>query len=133
MNLVMILGRLTKDVEIRKTNSGESVGSFTLAVNRNYTSADGVQADFINCNIWGKQADNMAKYCAKGSQVAVRGSIRVRNYEGQDGKKVYVTEVVCAEVEFLSHKEKDTTKAKIDELFEVTHSNESADVFDIEF
>ena len=133
MNLTLLIGRITKEVEIRKTNSGESVASFTLAVNRDYKSADGVDADFISCQCWGKLADNVAKFCGKGSQVAVQGSIRTRNYKDKEERTVYVTEVVCSKVEFLSRKQEDTNRAKMDELFEVTHSNSSADVFDIEF
>lgn len=136
MNLCVLTGRLVRDVESRKTNSGETVVNFTLAVNRNYKGADGVTADFLPCQCWGKLAENVEKYCAKGSHVAVQGSIRTRSYENKEGNKVNVTEIICSSVEFLETKqsrEKDTNRAKIDDLFEVEHSSAKADVFDIEF
>lgn len=106
MNVVNLIGRLTKDPELRVTNNGDSVASFTLAVNRPYESADGVEADFPNCVIWGKGAKNVENYCFKGSKVAVEGRLRTRSYENSRGVKIYVTEVVCNRVEFLDTKKK---------------------------
>lgn len=103
MNKVILIGRLTRDPELRTTGTGTSVASFTLAVNRPYTDQSGERtADFINCVIWRKQAENIAKYCQKGSQVAVEGRIQTRSYDAQDGSKRYVTEVMCDNVTFLS-------------------------------
>lgn len=105
MNKVVLIGRLTKDVEIRYAGQGTALGGFTLAVNRRFKSKDGGQdVDFIPIVIWGKTAENTEKYCGKGSQVAVHGRIQVRNYEAKDGTKRYVTEVVAEEVEFLGSK-----------------------------
>ena len=105
MNNVSLVGRLTKDPELRTASTGNSSVMFTLAVTRQFTNAAGErEADFINCVVWGKSAENLAKYCTKGSQIAVSGRIQTRNYDGQDGRKVYVTEVVANNITFLSPK-----------------------------
>lgn len=102
MNNVSLIGRLTKDVEIKNTTKGDSVGSFTLAVNRNFTNQSGErEADFINCVIWKKQAEALAKYTQKGSQVGIEGRIQTRNYENQQGTRVYVTEIIVSQVTFI--------------------------------
>ena len=102
MNKVILIGRLTKDPELRTIASGNATTSFTIAVNRNFTNQNGErEADFINCIAWRKQAENVAKYCTKGSQVAVEGRIQTRSYDAQDGTKRYVTEVVADNVTFL--------------------------------
>ena len=102
INKVVLVGRLTKDVELRKTNSNKSVCSFTLACNRRFTSNQegGQTADFINCIAWNQSADFLAKYASKGAIVGVEGRISTRNYEGQNGK-VYVTEVTCDSVQLI--------------------------------
>ena len=102
MNQIIIIGRLTKDVDLRTTQAGKSVASFTLAVNRGFGKDE---ADFISCVAWEKTAENMEKYTGKGSQVAVQGRIQTRNYDDKDGKKVYVTEVVAQQVQFLGSKQ----------------------------
>ena len=80
INRVVLVGRMTKDPELRRTAKGDPVTSFTLAVNRNFTSGDGQrQADFINCLIWNKSAENVERYCSKGSLVGVEGRIQTRN------------------------------------------------------
>ena len=108
MNKVILIGRLARDPEMRTTPSGVATTSFTIAVQRNYANAQGDrEADFISCVAWRKQAENIAKYCSKGSQVAVEGRIQTRNYDAQDGTKRYVTEIVAEEVEFLSTKSQD--------------------------
>ena len=105
MNNVTIVGRLTKDPELRTISTGNTTCSFTVAVNRQFTNAQGErETDFINCVIWGKQAENLCKYCTKGSLIGVQGRIQTRNYDGQDGKKVYVTEVSAQNVSFLGFK-----------------------------
>ena len=102
MNKVILIGRLTRDPEMRTTPSGVATTSFSIAVQRNYANAQGDrEADFINCVAWRKQAENIAKYCTKGSQVAVDGRIQTRNYDVQDGTKRYVTEVIADNVTFL--------------------------------
>ena len=101
INRVVLVGRMTRDPELRRTNTGSAVTSFTLALNRNYNSADGVQADYIPCVIWNKAAENVEKYCAKGSLVGVEGRLRSRSYDNAQGQKVYVVEVVCDSVQFL--------------------------------
>lgn len=102
MNRVVLVGRLTKDPDLRYTPNGVAVATFTLAVNRTFTNQQGErEADFINCVIWRKPAENVANYLKKGSLAGVDGRIQTRNYEGQDGKRVYVTEVVADSVQFL--------------------------------
>ncbi|QQZ09438.1 single-stranded DNA-binding protein [Heyndrickxia vini] len=102
MNRVVLVGRLTKDPDLRYTPSGVAVATFTLAVNRTFTNQQGErEADFINCVVWRKPAENVANFLKKGSLAGVDGRLQTRNYEGQDGKRVYVTEVVAESVQFL--------------------------------
>jgi len=102
MNRVVLVGRLTKDPDLRYTPNGVPVATFTLAVNRTFTNQQGErEADFINCVIWRKPAENVANYLKKGSLAGVDGRIQTRNFEGQDGKRVYITEVVADSVQFL--------------------------------
>lgn len=103
INRVILVGRLTKDVEVRKTANNLSVASFTVAIDRRFSKDNSQQsADFIACVAWRQSADFLAQYAKKGSLVGVEGRIQTRNYEGQDGKKVYVTEVVADSVQLLS-------------------------------
>jgi single-strand DNA-binding protein len=105
MNRVILIGRLTRDPEMRTTNSGLNMTRFTIAVNRNRVEANGERlADFLNCIAWGKQAENVSKYCTKGMQVAVEGRIQTGSYDAQDGTKRYTTDIVCDNVTFLSSK-----------------------------
>lgn len=105
MNRVVLVGRLTKDPELRITPNGVPTASFTLAVNRNFKNSQGeTEADFINCVVWRKPAENVANFLKKGSLAGVDGRIQTRNYEGQDGKRVYVTEVQAESVQFLEPK-----------------------------
>ena len=105
INTVTIVGRMTKDCDLKYTPNGKAVGNFTLAVNRPFKNAQGQQeADFIMCQVWGKSAENLANYMKKGSQVGVVGRINTRNYENSEGKRVYVTEVVADQVAFLESK-----------------------------
>lgn len=102
INRVVLVGRMTRDPELRRTPSGAAVTSFSLAVNRSFTSANGErQADFINCVVWNKPAENVERYCSKGSLVGVEGRIQSRQYDAQDGSKRTVVEVVCDSVQFL--------------------------------
>lgn len=105
INRVVLVGRLTKDPELRYTPNGIAVATFTLAVNRTFASQSGErEADFINCVVWRKQAENMANYLRKGSLTGIEGRIQTRSYDNQEGKRVYVTEVVADSVQFLEPK-----------------------------
>ena len=105
MNKVIIVGRLTKDPELKCTANGVSVTSFTVAVNRKYKNDEGnYDADFINCVAWRQQADFLCKFFNKGDMVGIVGSIQTRNYDNKDGQKVYVTEVGVEEVHFVGGK-----------------------------
>ena len=106
MNKAILIGRLTKDPELRTTPTGRNVCQFSVAVSRNFTNANGErEADFINCVVWDKQAENLVKYQKKGNQIAVEGRIQTRNYDDKDGKKVYVTEILASNISFLVSKE----------------------------
>ncbi len=103
MNKVVLIGRLTKDPELRFTpGSGAAVCSLTLAVDKYNTTTGQKEADFAPVVVWGKQAESTANYMLKGSQMAIAGRIQTRSYEAKDGTKRYVTEVVATEVQFLS-------------------------------
>ena len=105
MNKAILIGRLTRDPELRTTPTGRNVCQFAVAVNRTYTSASGErEADFINCVVWDKQAENLARYQKKGNQIAVEGRIQTRNYDDNNGKKVYVTEILASNISFLDAK-----------------------------
>lgn len=105
MNRVVLVGRLANDPDLKYTPSGVAVATFRLAVNRPFTNQEGErEADFINCVVWRKPAENAANYLRKGSLAGVDGRVQTRNYEGQDGKRVYVTEIVAESVQFLEPK-----------------------------
>ena len=106
INNVTLVGRLTKDVDLRYTSTGTAVGTFSLAVNRQFTNQAGErEADFINCVIWRKSAENFANFTRRGSLVGITGRIQTRNYEGNDGKRVYITEVVADNFTLLEPKQ----------------------------
>ena len=108
INRVVLVGRLTRDPELRYTPNGVAVANFTLAVNRPFTNQEGNRdADFINCVVWRKPAENLANYMKKGNQIGVDGRIQTRTYDDKDGKKVYVTEVVADSVQFLESRQKE--------------------------
>lgn len=105
VNNVVLVGRLVRDVDLRQTSTGKEMTYFTLAVNKNFKNEQGEQAaDFIGCVAFGKTAENMARFLSKGSLIAVEGRISTRNYQGNDGKTVYVTEVVASSITFLESK-----------------------------
>ena len=112
MNKAILTGRLTKDPELKTTQSGVSVCSFTIAVNRRFKNADGnYDADFINCVAWRQQAEHLSKYFAKGRMVGIVGNIQTRFYEN-DGKRVYITEVIVEEVHFVDSKATEAAENK---------------------
>lgn len=105
INRVILVGRLTKDPEYRQTPSGVSVATFALAVNRTFTNSQGErEADFINVVVFRKQAENVSKYLSKGSLAGVDGRIQSRSYENNEGRRVFVTEVVADSVQFMDSK-----------------------------
>lgn len=107
INSVVLVGRLTKDVEVRKTTSGLSVAQFTVACNRRFSRGENSQqqADFINCVAWRQTADFLSSYAKKGNLVGVEGRLQTRTYDDKDGKRVYVTEVVCDNVQLLESRQ----------------------------
>lgn len=102
MNVVTMVGRLSKDVELRFTQSGKAVGNFTLAVNREYAREGEPKADFFPIVVWGRQAETCNEHISKGYLVGVRGRLQVRSFDGKDGSKRYVTEIVADNVSFLA-------------------------------
>lgn len=117
MNKVFLIGRLTKDPDLRYTTNNIPSANFSVAVNRTFTNQNGVrEADFINIVVWRKQAENVKKYVSKGSLVAIDGRIQTRNYEDKEGKKVYVTEVVADNVQFLESKGTRSVEPTTDEI-----------------
>ena len=102
INRTVLVGRLTRDPELRYTGSGAAVVTFTVAVNRQFTNSQGErEADFINCVMWRKAAENFANFTRKGSLVGIDGRIQTRSYENQQGQRVYVTEVVAENFSLL--------------------------------
>lgn len=104
LNQVALIGRLTRDVELRKTQAGKEVGQFILAVNRNYKNAQGdVDADFIACQVW-RNADVLSKYTHKGSLISITGQIKTGSYDNKQGQRVYTTDIVVDQFDFLESK-----------------------------
>jgi single-strand DNA-binding protein len=102
INSVVLVGRLTKDPELKYTQGGVAVTRFTLAVNRPFSNQQGQrEADFVNCVTWRKQAENMANFLRKGSLTGIEGRIQTSNFDGKDGNRVFMTEVVADSVQFL--------------------------------
>lgn len=124
-NKAFLSGNLTKAPELRETPNGKSVATFSLAVKRDYSE----ETDFFNIVVWGKQAENCAKYLDKGSKVLVVGQLQNRSYEAKDGSKRTVTEINASEVEFLTFKEKEekeetvTAKRERPQLEEISGDN----------
>lgn len=105
INQVTLVGRITKDPELRYTGDGVAVSNFTIALNRNFKNANGqYDTDFVNCNIWRKPAETVANFCLKGSLIGITGRLQSRHYENSEGKRVYVTEVVAEDIKFISLK-----------------------------
>lgn len=111
INNLTLVGRLTKDPDLKYTGNGTAVATFTLAVNRNFTNQSGErEADFINCVIWRKPAETLANYAKKGVLIGVTGRIQTRSYDNQQGQRVYVTEVVADNFQLLESKKADSSQ-----------------------
>lgn len=111
MNRIILLGRTVKDAEVRYTQTGKVVASFTLAVDRPFTSQDGKkEADFINCQLWGKSAETFGNTVSKGQRVLVEGRLQIRSYDAKDGSKRWITEVVCDRFEYVERRDTQTTQ-----------------------
>ena len=125
MNKIILLGRLSKDVEVRYTQANNTmVASFTLAVNRRFKQEGQPEADFINIVAWSKLAEFCSKYFKKGQQVSIVGRLQTRTWEDGNGQKRYVTEVVAEEVYFADSKKEETTQTPVQEQFEITNSSD---------
>ncbi|HHT39131.1 MAG: single-stranded DNA-binding protein [Acholeplasmataceae bacterium] len=128
MNRVVLVGRITRDPELRYTQSNIAVVSFTIAINRQFLNAQGEQeADFINCVVWRKQAENLAKFVRKGAQLGVDGRLQSRTYQTQTGETRYVTEVVADSIQFLEPKGQTSTEYQ-PEVEENPFDDENIDV-----
>lgn len=125
MNKIILLGRLSKDVEVRYTQANNTmVASFTLAVNRRFKQEGQPDADFINIAAWSKLAEFCSKYFKKGQQVSIVGRLQTRTWEDENGQKRYVTEVVAEEAYFADSKKEENTQASVQEQFEITNSDD---------
>ena len=115
-NRITLLGRLTKDVEVKYTPSQKVVATFTLAVDRPFTGADGKkEADFIPCVVWGKSAELIGNSCQKGHRLLIEGRLQIRNFEAKDGTKRYIAEVIANSFEFIERKA-DATPMSMSEM-----------------
>jgi single-strand DNA-binding protein len=113
MNKAILIGRLTRDPELRHTGNNIPVASFSIAINRPFTNQSGERdVDYINIVVWRKQAENVSNYLSQGSLVAVEGRIQTRSYDAQDGTKRYVTEVIADNVQFLESKQQSQARNK---------------------
>ena len=101
MNKVFLIGRLSRDPELRHTTGGTAVCQINVAISRPVAQGSEPQTDFINVVVWNRQAENVARYLSKGRQIAIEGRIQTRSYDNNEGKRVYVTEVIASNVEFL--------------------------------
>ena len=131
INNVVMIGRLTRDVELRYTTTNVAVATFTLAVNRNFKNADGErEADFINCIMWRQQAENLANWTKKGMLVGITGRIQTRSYENQQGQRVYVTEVVAESFQVLEKRDNAANKSSLDNQMPPNFSGQPMDISD---
>lgn len=130
LNRVVLVGRLTRDPDLRYTPSGVAVANFNIAVNRPFKKeGEEQQADFINGVAWRAQAENLANYMKKGSQIGVDGRVQTRNYEGSDGKTVYVTEVVAESIQFLEPKSQQNNQQQQNNPPAQNQNQQSSDPF----
>ena len=134
MNKVIMTGRLVKDPELKFIqNTGTATTTITLAVDKYNAKTKEREADFINVVVWGKQAETLADYTTKGSQIAVSGRIQTRSYEAKDGTKRYVTEVVANEIEFLGNKTTKKEDKKLEKAIDFGDDAEMVETGDIPF
>lgn len=124
MNKVMLTGRIAHDLDLRYTPSGTAVLQFNIAINRPKDENGEQKADFPTIVVWGKQAENLNKYQKKGSQIGIIGRIQTRNYDNNEGKKVYVTEVIAENVEFLESKKDDSNFKNLTETQPTNNTSE---------
>ena len=128
INRVVLTGRLTRDVELKATSTGNNVASFTVAVDGFTKDQNGeTTSSFINCVAWNKTAETMDKYVKKGMLIAVEGRLQTRNYENKDGNKVYVTEVVCDNMRMLESKNSSNTSSTYLEDYEPSNNGYQSD------
>lgn len=129
-NNVVLIGRLVRDVDLRQTSTGKMMTYFTLAVNRNFKNEQGEQAaDFIGCVAFDKKAENMARFLSKGSLISVEGRISTRNFQGNDGKTVYVTEVVASNITFLESKKQQGNTTQYGQVQNSSYSQQANNGF----
>lgn len=126
INKVILIGRMTKDPVLKMTNSRKCVASFSLAIKRMFSSVTGQDVDYVNCEIWGKGAENTEKYCSKGSMVAITGALQSRSYENSQRQRVNQIIVVCDSIEFIETKKKEH---KQDSSFEI--DKDTSDIIEI--
>lgn len=130
INRVILVGRITKDPELRFVSVDIPMVRFSLAINRNFVNKDGNrEVDFVNCIVWRKQAENLTKYISKGALLGVEGSVRTSSYDNEEGVKKYVTEILCDNIKFLESKkdqnvilndEKTPSKSSLERNFDDT-------------
>ncbi|HEM5429146.1 TPA: single-stranded DNA-binding protein [Streptococcus suis] len=132
INNVVLVGRLTRDVELRYTPSNQAVATFTLAVNRNFKnqSTGEREADFINCVMWRQQAENLANWTKKGHLIGITGRIQTRSYDNQQGQRVYVTEVVAESFQVLEKRDNTANYSSIEEQMPPGLSGQPMDMDD---
>lgn len=117
MNKFIGIGNLTRNLELKYTTTNKAIIETNIAIKRGFTD----ETDFINIQVWGKQAENLAKYCGKGSKIAIDGELRIDSFDGRDGKKVYKTYILVGSVEFLDTKKKEN---KVEEKQEVVNNTD---------
>lgn len=133
MNKVIMIGRTTKDVELKQTSSGAYVAEFSVAVKREFKSASGeTESDFFNCVVFSKLAETVSRYVKKGDMIGIDGRLQTRSYTNREGKKIYVTEIIVSNVEFLQTKKQDgqqtvSNMTEADPFKEATFEEISAD------
>ncbi|HEM2826360.1 TPA: single-stranded DNA-binding protein [Streptococcus suis] len=131
INNVVLIGRLTRDVELRYTPSNVASATFTLAVNRNFKNAAGDrEADFVNCVMWRQQAENLANWTKKGHLIGITGRIQTRSYDNQQGQRVYVTEVVAESFQVLEKRDNSANYSSMDEQMPPGFGGQSMDITD---
>lgn len=129
MNKVILIGRLTKDVELRYTQTNNTaVASFSLAVNRKFVKpGEERQADFFNIIAWNKLAENISKYLFKGNQVAISGRLETRSWDDPNGQKHYITEVIAEEIDFIGSKNKQNNEAILNSPTPINKNDDTSD------